>query len=91
VAMDAGAAMVPASASDAAEAADTARIPDLRGKPLRQALAALAPLRTQVEVEGTGVVVEQSPAPGAPVTDTPVRLTLGKPSELLAATRAGRK
>jgi cell division protein FtsI (penicillin-binding protein 3) len=90
VAVDAGAVMVPASASEASETSDGARIPDVRGKPLRQALAALAPLRTQVEVEGAGVVVQQTPVPGAPVTDTPVRLTLGKPSELPAA-RAGRK
>jgi hypothetical protein len=89
--VDTGAAVVPVSASETPDAADgAARIPDVRGKPLRHALATLAPLRTAVEVEGSGLVMHQSPAPGAPVTDTPVRLTLGRPGEAAGA-RAGRK
>jgi cell division protein FtsI (penicillin-binding protein 3) len=79
-----------AVASERAESTDPARIPDLRGKTLRQALATLSPLRTAVQVEGAGVVIEQAPAAGAPVTDSPVRLTLGRPVDL-AGSRAGRK
>jgi beta-lactam-binding protein with PASTA domain len=55
-------------------------MPDLRGRPLRQALTTLAPLRLQVELEGSGLVVGQSPAAGAPVVaDASVRLTLARP------------
>ena len=43
----------------------TPRMPDLRGQPLRQALAMLAPLGVRVEVQGRGVVVQQTPAAGA--------------------------
>jgi cell division protein FtsI (penicillin-binding protein 3) len=89
--VDAGAVVVTAGAADARDPADAGtapRMPDLRGKPLRQALALLAPLRTAVEAEGAGLVVEQSPAAGAPVTDTPVRLTLERPGEM-AGGRAG--
>ncbi|PYN99265.1 MAG: penicillin-binding protein [Candidatus Rokuibacteriota bacterium] len=42
-------------------------MPDLRGRPLRQALATLAPLGVRVEVSGRGSVVKQSPAPGTPL------------------------
>jgi cell division protein FtsI (penicillin-binding protein 3) len=55
----------------------SALMPDLRGKPLRQALATLAALRTDVELEGSGLVIQQVPAAGAPVVpDAPIRLTL---------------
>ena len=54
-------------------------MPDLRGKPLRQALTMLATLRTDVELSGNGIVVQQSPLAGAPlVSDAPVRLTLAR-------------
>jgi hypothetical protein len=54
-------------------------MPDLRGKPLRQALTILAGLHTDVELVGSGVVVQQSPPAGAPlVNDAPVRLTLAR-------------
>ncbi|MGH7393531.1 MAG: penicillin-binding transpeptidase domain-containing protein, partial [Candidatus Rokuibacteriota bacterium] len=39
-------------------------MPDLRGRPLRRALDALAALGLGVAVTGRGVVVQQSPAPG---------------------------
>jgi cell division protein FtsI (penicillin-binding protein 3) len=42
-------------------------MPDLRGQPLRQALAALAGLGARVEVAGRGLVREQTPAPGVPL------------------------
>ncbi|HTO13213.1 MAG TPA: penicillin-binding protein [Candidatus Binatia bacterium] len=52
-------------------------MPELRGRTLRQALATLAPLNVAVHLDGRGRVVEQSPAPGAPVeAETRVRLTL---------------
>ena len=64
-------------------------MPDLRGKPLRQALAVLAALRADVELEGSGLVVQQLPAAGAPVTpDGPIRLTLARPGDSAPA-RAG--
>jgi cell division protein FtsI (penicillin-binding protein 3) len=43
---------------------ETWSIPDLRGLPMRRVLAALAPSGVQVQVEGSGVVIDQSPAPG---------------------------
>jgi hypothetical protein len=62
-------------------------MPDLRGTPLRQALATLAALRTDVEIQGSGLVVQQSPLAGAPVaSDVPVRLTLVRPA--VAGSRA---
>jgi len=39
-------------------------MPDLRGRPLRHALAALAPLRVGVSVSGRGLVARQEPEPG---------------------------
>ena len=43
-------------------------MPDLSGKSLRQALALLGGLGVDVAVEGRGVVVRQTPAPGTPLT-----------------------
>jgi cell division protein FtsI (penicillin-binding protein 3) len=52
-------------------------MPELRGRTLRQALATLAPLGVAVRLDGRGRVVDQTPAPGAPVeAETRVRLTL---------------
>jgi hypothetical protein len=40
----------------------------------------LAGLRANVELEGTGLVVQQVPAAGAPITaGGPIRLTLARP------------
>lgn len=67
----AGAVLEPAIAAGAPV------MPELRGRTLRQALATLAPLGVAVHLDGRGRVVEQSPAPGAPVeVETRVRLTL---------------
>jgi cell division protein FtsI (penicillin-binding protein 3) len=68
-------------ASAAAEAAvvteDGTAMPDLHGRTLRQALAVLAPLGVPVQIAGRGRVVEQAPAPGAPLAPaTRVQLTL---------------
>ena len=57
------------------------RMPDLRGQPLRQALAMLAPLGVRIEVQGRGVVVQQTPAAGA-------ALQSGKPARLVLAPRS---
>ena len=56
-------------------------MPDVRGKPLRQALAMLAALGADVEIEGTGFVVEQVPMPGASfAANDVVHLTLARPA-----------
>ncbi|MBI4246683.1 MAG: PASTA domain-containing protein [Candidatus Rokubacteria bacterium] len=58
-----------------------ARMPDLRGQPLRSALAALAPLKLRVEVAGRGVVIDQTPAAGAPLEPgATARLALAPPA-----------
>jgi cell division protein FtsI (penicillin-binding protein 3) len=42
-------------------------MPDVRGRTLRQALAALAPLDVEVDTEGRGRVTAQEPRPGTPM------------------------
>ena len=68
----------PASIAPEPVIADGAPVmPELRGRTLRQALATLAPLGVAIQLDGRGRVVEQVPAPGAPVeAETSVRLTL---------------
>ncbi|MBI2461915.1 MAG: PASTA domain-containing protein [Candidatus Rokubacteria bacterium] len=44
------------------------RMPDLRGRSLREALALLAVHDVQLRVAGKGFVVRQTPAPGEPIT-----------------------
>ena len=63
-------------------APDAAQLmPALQGRSLRGAMAALAPFDVALEVQGRGVVVSQSPAPGTPVTaGMTCRLTLSGPS-----------
>jgi hypothetical protein len=62
-------------------------MPDVLGKPLRQALVMLAPLPADVELDGTGVVVHQVPTAGMPVTvGDVVHLTLARP--VLSGARA---
>jgi cell division protein FtsI (penicillin-binding protein 3) len=52
-------------------------MPDLRGTTLRKALATLTPLGVRVQLTGRGRVVEQAPAPGAPLDENQLaRLTL---------------
>jgi cell division protein FtsI (penicillin-binding protein 3) len=59
------------------EAADGRAMPELRGRTLREALAALAPLGAAVKVQGRGRVKDQTPAPGEAVEpEATVRLTL---------------
>jgi cell division protein FtsI (penicillin-binding protein 3) len=69
---------VRAVSQDVAEPGSDARVmPELRGRTLRNALAALAPLGVGVKVDGRGLVVAQAPAPGAALpAETGVRLTL---------------
>ena len=64
--------------TDAAVDADGSRVmPDLTGRTLRSALAALAPLRLAVEIRGQGRVVRQAPRPGEPLRPgLTARLTL---------------
>jgi len=56
--------LVSSSDSDP-EGDGVAIMPDLRGRPLRQALSMLAPLGVRVEVSGHGSVVKQTPLPGS--------------------------
>ncbi len=50
-------------------------MPDLLGQTLREAIRTLTALGCEAQVEGTGVVVEQMPAPGEPLSPA-VLLTL---------------
>jgi len=51
-------------------------MPDLSGMTMRQAVKALSPYRLAVVLEGSGVVVGQSPGPGTPISPgTRCRLT----------------
>src|SRR5437899_2759340 len=57
--------LVSSSDSDPEGDGVAAIMPDLRGRPLRQALSMLAPLGVRVEVSGHGSVVKQTPLPGS--------------------------
>ncbi len=57
-------------------AAGPGRTPGFLGLSLRRAFEIARRLGTNLEVEGAGYVVTQSPAPGAPLSGSPVRLTL---------------
>jgi hypothetical protein len=62
--------------------------PDLKGLTLREALAKASSLGLQVDSQGAGVVVRQSPAAGTPMEEgAEIRLELGR---LVAGTRSGR-
>jgi cell division protein FtsI (penicillin-binding protein 3) len=70
-------ARVRLSTAAAAPAAEDRTMPELRGRTLREALAALAPLGAAVKVQGRGLVKDQTPAPGEAVeSEAVVRLTL---------------
>jgi beta-lactam-binding protein with PASTA domain len=63
-------------------------MPSLLGRSLRGAMAALAAFDVALEVQGRGVVVSQSPAPGTPmVPGMTCRLTLTGPAGPPAASR----
>jgi cell division protein FtsI/penicillin-binding protein 2 len=49
------------------EAANSVKVPDLRGKSLRNVVSELSALGLQVKPHGSGVVTEQFPAPGTNV------------------------
>jgi cell division protein FtsI (penicillin-binding protein 3) len=87
-AQTAGAA-VPVVLASLEDGSGTAGImPALRGRSLRSAMAALAPLEVAVEIQGRGVVVAQSPAPGTPIAaGMTCQLTLTGPAEPPAASR----
>ena len=69
----------PAAFTPVAEGARL--MPALVGLSLRDAMEALAPLGVPVEITGRGVVVAQSPPPGAALPDgMPCRLTLASPA-----------
>lgn len=70
-----GGALVAEAEPEPAEVAPTAlawdgrgwTLPDLTGRPLREAVASLQPAGFALTVSGSGAVVAQSPAPGTPV------------------------
>ena len=65
---------------------DGPRMPDVRGLPLRPALAVLEQFGVQVEIAGRGTIVDQSPAAGVALrSGATVKLALSAPS---AARRA---
>jgi hypothetical protein len=72
----------PLSLVSVAAAADAVPLmPALQGRSLRGAMAALASFEVALEVQGRGVVISQSPAPGTAVTPgMTCRLTLAGPS-----------
>ena len=58
-----------------------ARMPDVKTKTKRQALAVLAPLKVEVEMTGQGLVVNQAPPAGARLeTTATVHLTFAPPT-----------
>jgi cell division protein FtsI (penicillin-binding protein 3) len=63
--------------ADRAPGGSDGLMPDLRGRSLREALATLAPLGVEVQVDGRGRVAQQTPAPGEPLAAAmTARLTL---------------
>jgi membrane peptidoglycan carboxypeptidase len=67
------------------EAVVPGRMPDLRGKALRAAMAALGAIHPKIRVEGNGVVAGQSPLPGTLVgPDTEAVLRLEPPVPVAA-------
>jgi cell division protein FtsI (penicillin-binding protein 3) len=67
-------------------------MPDLMGRPLRSALASLAPLHLAVEIRGQGHVVRQTPRPGEPLRPgVTARLTLARGSGGSASHAAPRR
>jgi len=76
------AAAAPLRLASLDEGSDVARVmPALQGRSLRGAMAALAPYDVALEVQGRGVVVAQSPAPGTPMAaGMTCRLTLTGPA-----------
>jgi beta-lactam-binding protein with PASTA domain len=57
------------------------RAPDFRGRTLRDALLTARDAGLDVTVDGWGRVVDQTPAPGAPVTGGRVTLVLSPATE----------
>jgi cell division protein FtsI (penicillin-binding protein 3) len=53
------------------------RMPDLRGRPMRQALTSLQNTGLAVSIRGSGIVAQMEPAPGTQIMPgQPVQLTL---------------
>jgi len=86
---EAAAVTSPLSLVSVADAADAVPLmPALQGRSLRGAMAALAAFDVELEVQGRGVVVSQSPAPGTPMAPgMTCRLTLTGPAGPPAASR----
>lgn len=50
-----------------AKGSDSLYMPDVRGAPVRQAVAQLTQMGFQIKISGSGRVIAQSPEPGVPV------------------------
>ena len=50
-----------------AKGSDSFYMPDVRGAPVRQAVAQLTQMGFQIKISGSGRVIAQSPEPGVPV------------------------
>jgi cell division protein FtsI/penicillin-binding protein 2 len=69
----------PAAASPKALRLTDVTAPNLRGMTLREALAKASSLGLQVDSQGTGVVVRQSPAAGTPIEEgAAIRVEMGR-------------
>jgi cell division protein FtsI (penicillin-binding protein 3) len=80
------AAMPPAIVSLVPGPSQSALFPDLRGLSARDALRTLAKLGVTARLEGAGIVVEQTPAPGAPLErGTSCTLQLDRDAARIAA------
>ena len=64
--------------------------PDFSGMSLRRAIDAAKRLRVTVELQGTGYVVSQEPAPGAPLNHSTIKLELASSTDAPPERKAGR-
>jgi len=64
--------------------------PDFSGMSLRRAIDAAKRLRVTVELQGSGYVVSQEPAPGAPLNHSTIKLELASSTDALPERKAGR-
>jgi cell division protein FtsI (penicillin-binding protein 3) len=80
--------LVSTAVSDG-EGADEGRMPDLRGRTLRQVLAALEPLHMKVDITGRGVVQRQEPLAGAEIEPGSVARLVLAPAPAARAKRGG--
>jgi cell division protein FtsI (penicillin-binding protein 3) len=64
---------------------DTRSVPDFHGLSLRSAIRMASEHELNVQVEGSGYVIGQRPAPGQPLEGIPIKLTLSPVEQTAAA------